>query len=101
MKLVFIFEARAELIEIGDYIARDIPLRALSFVDELSSRCQELQTHPLSHPLVRRYEAAGVRRLVHGNYLVFYRVTADTVTVLHVLHGAMDYEAVLFSGNVP
>ena len=33
---------------------------------------------------------------VHGNYLVFYRVEVDHVTVLHVLHGAMDYAEVVF-----
>jgi toxin ParE1/3/4 len=28
--------------------------------------------------------------------LIFYRVLNDTVEVLHVLHGARDYEAILF-----
>jgi plasmid stabilization system protein ParE len=37
-----------------------------------------------------------VRHRVHGNYLVFYRVEADGVTVLHVLHGATDYAEVVF-----
>jgi len=37
----------------------------------------------------------GVRRRVFGNYAVFYRAEADRVTVLHVLHGARDYEAIL------
>ena len=37
-----------------------------------------------------------MRHHVHGNYLVFYRVEVDHLTVLHVLHGAMDYAEVLF-----
>jgi len=44
-------------------------------------------------PLVPCYEAHGIRRRVHGNYLFFYRVETDRVIVLHVLHAAMDYAA--------
>jgi toxin ParE1/3/4 len=45
---------------------------------------------------VPRYEHWGIRRCVHGNYLIFYRVRADAVDIVHVLHGAMDYESMLF-----
>jgi plasmid stabilization system protein ParE len=34
----------------------------------------------------------GIRRRVHGNYLIFYRVREELVEVVHVLHGARDYE---------
>jgi plasmid stabilization system protein ParE len=29
-------------------------------------------------------------------YLIFYRVSDEGVEILHVLHGARDYEAILF-----
>lgn len=32
----------------------------------------------------------------YGRYLIFYRVEDETVQILHILHGAMDYEAILF-----
>ena len=35
-------------------------------------------------------------RRVHGRYLIFYRVNKDRITILHVLNGAMDVEALLF-----
>jgi plasmid stabilization system protein ParE len=31
-----------------------------------------------------------------GDYLVFYRVTGSRVEILHVLHGARDYELLLY-----
>lgn len=40
---------------------------------------------------------SGIRRLVHGNYLVFYRVEEDAVTIIHVLDGAMNCEPLLFA----
>ena len=43
-----------------------------------------------------RLEKHGVRRRLHGNYLIFYRIEADRLVVLHVLHGARDYGAILF-----
>ncbi|SAL07921.1 plasmid stabilization system protein [Caballeronia arationis] len=48
--------AEAELEAIGDYIARDNPRRALSFVRELHDKCMSLADMPLAYPLVPRYE---------------------------------------------
>lgn len=96
MKLVLAREAEADLERIGDYIAQDNPRRAVSFVLELRERTHGLLSNPRAYPLVPRYEGLGIRRCVHGNYLIFYRVTADEVLVLHILHGAMDVEALLF-----
>jgi toxin ParE1/3/4 len=96
MKLVLTDEATADLREIGEWIAADNPRRALSFVDELKERCTRLTDMPLAYPLVPRHEASGLRRLPHGDYSIFYRVGQDAVEIIHVLHGARDYEAILF-----
>lgn len=89
-------EAERDLEDIGDYIARDDPERAIGFIRELRSKCLELAKFPRRFPILARYEAQGIRHRVHGNYLIFYRVEADRVVVVHVLHGAMDYRAILF-----
>jgi|SRR5476649_2299729 toxin ParE1/3/4 len=96
MRLIISAEARDDLVRIGDHIARDSPVRALSFIEELEQRCRTLCATPLAYPVVPRHESDGVRRMVHGNYLVFYRVGPDAVTILHVLSGAMNVEALLF-----
>jgi toxin ParE1/3/4 len=88
--------AEAELEAIGDWIAEANPTRALSFAMELRHRCEALSDVPSGFPLVPRYERLGIRRRPYGDYLIFYRVLNDTVEVLHVLHGARDYEAILF-----
>lgn len=48
---------------------------------------------PKRFPLLRRYRSSGIRRRVHGNYLIFYRIDNE---IVHILHGAIDYEALLF-----
>jgi len=96
MRVIVTRAADADLEAIADWIAQDSPRRALSFVVELREACIGLGHTPRAFPLVPRYEAHGIRRRVHGNYLIFYRIDADQVTVIHVLHGARDYEPLLF-----
>ena len=96
MRVVFAKEAEADLTEIALFIARENKPRALSFTRELRQAARQLGDMPRAFPLIPRYEHYGVRRRPHGNYLIFYRVEDDRLTVLHVLHGARDYERLLF-----
>jgi addiction module RelE/StbE family toxin len=96
MKVLLTNEAEADLERIGDYIALDNPRRALSFVLELRDKCMSLASLYLAFPLVSRYEHNGIRRRVHENYLIFYRIEAEQVVIIHVLHGAMDYTTILY-----
>lgn len=63
---------------------------------KLYERCQRLGAMPRAFPLLPNREESGVRRRVHGSYLIFYKINAETVEVVHILHGARDYAAVLF-----
>jgi toxin ParE1/3/4 len=96
MNLVITDAARADLVRIADWIARDNPRRAISFIDELEAICRQIPAAPRSHALVPAWEGRGIRRAVHGNYLIFYRVDHDQIVVIHILHGARDYDAVFF-----
>lgn len=96
MKVLITAEAEADLEAISDYIARDNPQRAQSFLRELYQLCLEIADMPQAWPVVPRYEQHGIRRRVHGRYLIFYRIGADRITILHFLNGAMDVEAILF-----
>ena len=97
MKIILAPAAIAELQEISDYIAADNPERAATFVAELLDHCDSLAEMPRRFPLVPRYEHWGIRRCVHGNYLIFYRVREEAVEIVHVLHRARDYESLLFA----
>jgi toxin ParE1/3/4 len=79
-------------LEGGDYGGGDNPTRAVSFVEELLDRCLALADTPRAYPLVPRYERYGIRRCVHGNYLIFYRLQPEQIEVIHVLQGARDHQ---------
>ena len=95
MRVVFTREAEDSLERIGDYIARDSPRRAMSFLAELRTSALELANFPKAYPLVPRYEGLGVRRRLHGNYLILFRMEEETVVILHVINGAQDYGQIL------
>ena len=96
MKVVLTDEALADLEAIIDFIGADNPQRARSFAAELLGKARDLATMPSAFPLVPRYSNRGIRQRKHGRYLIFYRVEQDRVTIIHILHSARDYEALLF-----
>lgn len=91
MKLRFARSAETDLEAIADWIAKDNPARALTFVTELRDACQSIADYPEGWPLVPRFEDRGVRRKIHADYLIFYVIEGASVIVIHVLHGARDY----------
>ena len=88
--------ARSEILDIGRHIKADNPKRAQSFIAELLQSCHSLRDFPESHALIADPKSRGLRRLVHGNYLVIFRLEGQAVHILHVLNGARDYEQLLF-----
>ena len=92
-------EATADLEAIGDYISQDNAERAVSFVAEIVDRCRRLGDAPNAYALVPRLAHLGIRKRTFGNYLIFYRVLADRVEVIHVLNAARDYEEILLADN--
>ncbi len=78
--------ARSDLIEIWLYIGADSPTAADAVLEGIAQRLNHLVRYPFSG-LKREDIAPGVRQLVAGRYLVFYRVSDEAVDVLRVLHG--------------
>jgi ParE toxin of type II toxin-antitoxin system, parDE len=59
MKLIFTDEAKFDLDHIGDWIADHNPVRAVTFVDEITARCAKLTEMPHAYPLVARHGKRG------------------------------------------
>jgi len=88
--------AEVDLEHIGDVIAADNPARGVSFVRELVTRCERLTDMPHRFGLVAGHEDSGIHKVAHHGYLIFYRIGESEVSVIRILHGAMDYEKILF-----
>lgn len=92
MRVLFTRRAETDLETIADHIAEDNPGRALTFVLELRQSCLGIADLPLGYALARKLAGNDIRRRVHGNYLIFYRLHGGEIEILRILHGAMDYE---------
>lgn len=99
MIVVLTAEAEADLEGIASYVAEQSPQSALALIRGLREKCVSLADAPRGYPLVPRYEHKGIRRRPSGNYLIFYRVGHDAIEVIHILHGARDYESLLFPAD--
>ena len=81
--------AERDIESIGDYIAKDNPGRALSFVRELFDQCKTIAGNPLSYRLRPELEE-GLRSCAYGNYVIFFSASKEEITIIRVLHGARD-----------
>ncbi|MFC6024912.1 MULTISPECIES: type II toxin-antitoxin system RelE/ParE family toxin [Methylobacterium] len=81
--------ARADLREIGDFIAADNPTRARSFVSELRTRCQALGRQPMMGRPASEI-ALTVRILIFRSYLILHRILDDRISIDRMLHSARD-----------
>jgi plasmid stabilization system protein ParE len=51
---------------------------------------------PLAIPLILRHQLTGIRRLAVDRYLIVYHIDDNDISIIHVLHGARDFELLLF-----
>jgi toxin ParE1/3/4 len=84
--------AERDLESIGDYISEDNPGRALSFVAGMRVQCAKIAKAPQVYR-ARPELAEGLRSCAHGNYVIFFVATKPRLTIVRVLHGAMDIPA--------
>ncbi len=92
MRVVLTPAAAADLEQIGDYIAEDNPLRAVSFVDEIADRITKLATLPQGGQL-RPEWGERIRSTSFASYLIVWRSTGNALEILRVVHGARDLQA--------
>lgn len=86
--------ARADMDSIGQYIRRDNPARAETFVDEIARKIEIVAERPFSFR-ARPDLKPGFRSTVHGNYVIVFQVVEDQVVMLRVVRGSRDIKGLL------
>ena len=76
------------LLAIYEHIAQDSPVYARRVVDRLTRRSEQIATFPESGRVVPEYEAPDIREVIERPYRIIYRIKADRIDVLAVVHGA-------------
>ncbi len=79
--------SRQDLLDIGDYIAKDSRVNAQRFVSKLMSQCEKISRAPLSYP-GREDLSPGLRIATFDRYVIFFRVVNHSIRIERVLHSA-------------
>jgi plasmid stabilization system protein ParE len=79
-----------DLDEIAEFIERDSPFYAASFVQELRTAARTLRTVGGRGRVVPEADDASVREIFVKSYRLIYLVRNDEVTILAIIHGARD-----------
>ncbi len=90
MPIKWLKKALRNVQQAHDYIARDNPTAAIRVVFKIQAAVAQLENSPdIRRP--RRVE--GTRELVvlQTPYIVIYRVTSTTVTIIRILHSSRKY----------
>lgn len=88
--------AETDLTDIWVFVAQDNAEAADRLLDQLHEKCQFLA----DSPQVGRQRSEldpSIRSLAVGNYVVFYRESANGIEVARVLHGRRDIPSLLGS----
>lgn len=89
--------AEDDLAEIITFIAEDSVSAAEKLAVRIEKQLTLLEEHPQLGRLPAEEELArmGYRYIVVDNYLIFYTLTAETVLIHRIIHGARDYLGLL------
>lgn len=89
--------AQKDVTEIIEYIQKDNPRAAQSFLEEFDETISKLEDFPFigQVPKDRRLDYLGYRTLIVGSYIVFYVVKEDYAEIRRVLHGRRKYSFLL------
>lgn len=90
-------EARQDLDAVAHYIAAASPETALDFVERLSQAVRHLATFPQSGrrpPEYDEHDAVNVREVVFRNYRIVYMQRGESMWILAIVHGSMDFRRV-------
>ncbi len=87
MSITWSEQARRDLREIRDFIARDSERHAGLQVERLITRVERAAVMPSrGHPVHEVAGEAGLREVHEGNYRVIYRIHGDRFQVVTIVH---------------
>lgn len=92
-ELIISDEAESDLDDIWDYIARDSPLKADRFIDQLYRKCIDIAK--LEGIGRRRDELSeGLFSIPHKKFIIFFEREKTHINIVRVLRGTRDLDQI-------
>jgi plasmid stabilization system protein ParE len=99
MNVVFLPEARSDLLKISEYISKDLqnPIAANNIVKKILSLSDKLMNFPELGTSLEVFDARinNYRYLAAGNYLIIYNVTSSEIQITRLLYARSNYVELL------
>ena len=97
-KLRYLPAAEKDLLSILEWIAKDSPDHAISFINKLDKRISILETFPKTGRIPRhpKLSESGYRILVIESYIAFYKIVGHTIQVHRVIRGSRNLDMIIF-----
>ena len=92
-KIVWSFEATADLGLIADYIAKDSAFYAASFVQEVREASRSLNVFSERGRVVPELSNQNIRELFIKEYRLVYSIEETRVVIVGLIHGRRDLKA--------
>lgn len=90
MRVHWTDHALAQLHAIHEHIAQDAPFYAMSVVDRITRRSQQIAEFPDSGRAVPEYESDDVREVIETPYRIISTIRGEQIDVVAILHGAQE-----------
>jgi toxin ParE1/3/4 len=93
-------QSKRDYREIIEYLDEHSPKAADRFADAIALKTRLLSTSPRMGR-ARNELHPGVRSIVVGKYLIFYRIGSTAVEILRILYGGRDLSSIDFQSDDP
>jgi toxin ParE1/3/4 len=87
-------QSENDLIAVWRYVALDNVAAATRLLERINNRVELLREFPLLGEAQPQF-GENTRRIVEGNYLIYYDVLPEAIHVLRVFHGARKLDDLL------
>jgi len=78
--------AEGHLDAIYAYISQDSSTYALSMVDKLTRKSEQIAMYPLSGRAVPEYERGDLREIIENPYRIIYRINERQIDIVAIIH---------------
>lgn len=101
IEIILTEEAENDLVDVIEYIARDNPKRAKTYIAELLAKADNtISIFPFSCPL--HNEAFNIRKFTYGKYNLYYKYieSEEKAYILHVFNSALLENTMIKNGSI-
>jgi len=91
-KVIWAYTAEEDLDSAAEYIHKDSPVYAASFVDRALNAGRSLDKFAERGRIVPELNEENIREIFVYSYRLIYRIEGDQISVLALIHGYRDFQ---------